>query len=169
MSYKVYPTAYQKDVADAFKSGAIKIKTTGPSSAAAGASYDGTYDSLEVAPTFTLSSPRDRAFLIHECTHAHLDIQNFGPSSRFEQEAVAYLAEAMFLEASGDPPLGPEAIRVLSHRIARSLLSSGAYAVSSADATALVAEVAKHPHYKSKTYFINSNGFRRDLLHNLLR
>jgi hypothetical protein len=166
-TFKVYPSAYHKDVADAIDSGEIKVRTRGASSAASGASYDMNYDSLELSPTFSATAPRDQGFLVHECTHAHLDIQEIGMHSAHENEAVAYLAEAIFLEALGRPPLGSETIRVVSHGIAR-LVLGGTYSVSSADAAALTAEVAKHPHYAT-TVSYNSNGFKRSLVHRILR
>jgi hypothetical protein len=166
-SFKVYPSAYQKDVADAIASGEIKVRTKGASSAAAGASYDMNYDSLELSPMFRLTSSRDQAFLIHECTHAHLDIQNTGAHAGHENEAVAYLAEAVFLEAAGQPALGPETIRTVSHRLARLVLAR-TYMIPPADATALVSEVSKHPNY-STTAKYNSNGFNRSLIHRILR
>src|SRR6266850_7997865 len=111
-TFKVYPTAYKIDVADAIASEEIKIRKKGGSSLAAGASYDMNFDSLELSPTFSILAARDQAFLVHECTHAHLDIQNIGTHSGHQDEAVAYLAEAIFLEAAGQPPLGSETIRV---------------------------------------------------------
>jgi hypothetical protein len=164
---KVYPSAYTKDVADAIASGAIKVRMKGAGGPAAGASYDTNYDSLELSPTFSITSSRDQAFIVHECTHAHLDIQHMGWHSAHADEAVAYLAEAIFLEASTQPPLGSEAIRIVAHRIAKTVLG-GLYLIPAADCTALTAEVAKDPHYASTTKY-NSNGFDRNLLLKLLR
>jgi hypothetical protein len=166
-TFRVYPSAYQRDVADAVNSGAIKVRTKGSGSAAAGASYDMAYDSFELSPSFSVTNTRDQGFLVHESTHAHLDIQNLGSHSASENEAVGYLAEATFLEAAGAPPLGTEAIRVEAHRIAKTLLA-GVYKVPAADVTSLTAEVAKDPHYAS-TVTYNSNGFNRDLIHRILR
>ena len=165
--YKVYPSAYQRDVAGAVASGEIKVRTKGASSPAAGASYDRNYDSFELSPSFTITKRRDQGFLVHESTHAHLDIQSIGSHSGHEDEAVAYLAEAMFLEAAGAPPLGSEAIRVVAHRIAKSMLG-GVYFVPGADVKALTAEVRKNPHYATQVTY-NSNGFKRGIIHMLLR
>jgi len=164
-TYKVYPTAYQKDVADAIDSGEIKVGTGVPSGAAA--SYYAEYDRLELSPSFSISNSHDQAFLVHECTHAHLDIQNLGKLSGHENEAVAYLAEAMYLEASGNPPISTIAIRVVSHRIAKDVLS-GTYTVPAKDAAELVTEVAADPHYSS-TILFESNGFNRSLFRSILR
>ena len=166
-SFRVYPTAYQKDVADAIASGAVMVRTKGASSPAAGASYSINYDSLELSPAFHIGSIRDQAFLIHECTHAHLDIQCTGIQSAHENEAVAYLAEAIFLETLKQPPLGTESIRIVSHRLANMVLA-GTYTVSRVDTDALVSEVSKHSHYATTVNYI-SNGFKRGLVQQILR
>jgi hypothetical protein len=165
-TYKVYPSAYRKDVADAIDSEDIKLGSG--VAKGAGAQYYVDLDRMELRPGFTVTDWRDQAFLIHECTHAHLDIQNFGKHSGHENEAVAYLAEALYLEASGKPPLGPQAIRVVAHRIARGLLASGNYAVAPTDVTDLVTEVAADPGYSSTVYYV-SDGFNRTLFRNVLR
>ena len=95
-TYKVYPSAYRKDVADSIDSDDIKVRLKGSGSAAAGAGYDYLYDSLELSPSFSVTNPRDQGFLVHECTHAHLDIQGTGSHSAHEDEAVSYLAELGF-------------------------------------------------------------------------
>jgi hypothetical protein len=166
-TFKVYPSAFQKDVANAVDSGEIKVRTKGTRSPVAGASYDMNYDSLELSPAFSIASPRDQAFLVHECTHAHLDIQNTGRQSGHENEAVCYLAEAVFLEAARQPPLGLEAIRVVSHCLAKKVLN-GAYCIAPTDAKALTDEVAKNPYYSTKVFY-NSNGFNRSWIHKILR
>jgi hypothetical protein len=166
-TFKVYPSAYQKDVADAIDSGEIKVRTKGASGPTAGASYDMKYDSLELSPTFSIASPSDQAFLVHECTHAHLDIQNSGSHSGHENEAVGYLAEAVFLEAAGQPPLSRAAIRMVSHSLAKKVLS-GTYWISPTDAKRLTGEVVKDPTYSTKVLY-NSNGFNRSWIHKVLR
>jgi hypothetical protein len=165
-TYKVYPSAYRKDVADAIDSGAIKLGSA-PASGA-GATYYVDMDRLELQPGFTIAGWMDQALLIHECTHAHLDIQNFGKHSGHENEAVAYLAEALYLEASGKPPVSTHAIRAVSHRIAKGLLASGNYAVAPTDVTDLVAQVAAEPSYSSKVFYV-SDGFNRTFVRNVLR
>ena len=73
----------------------------------------------------------------------------------------------MFLEASGNRPLGTEAIRVVAHDIARRVLA-GTYYVPAADSTRLVREVASHPLYATTTLY-RSNAFNRSLIHRILR
>lgn len=165
-TFKVWPGAYQTDVANAVATEEIKVRLQG-AGAGAGAAYDMAYDSLELSPTFRIANVRDQAYLVHECTHAHLDIRATGSHSSHANEAVAYLAEAIFLESQKQPPLGTQKIRAESHRIAR-LVLAGAYQVKPTDAAALTAEVARHPHYASKAHY-HSNGFKRGIIHQLLR
>jgi hypothetical protein len=164
MWFRVYPSAYQKDVADAIDSEAIKLG--GAVKSGAGASYYMGFDTLDVRPGFSISNVSDQAYLVHECTHAYLDIQNTGLHSSHQDEATAYIAEAMFLEAQGKPPLGPQTIRTIAHGIAKGLLKGG-YTVAPADVTALTTAIAAHPTYKAPTY--DSNGFRRNLFKNWIR
>ena len=163
--YKVYPTAYQKDVADAIDSGEIVIGTA--VSKGAGATYILNFDSLELSHGFSLSTSEEKGLLVHECTHAHLDIQNFGSHSGHENEAVAYVAEAVFLEAAGYPPISTHPIRVISHGIAKKLLA-GAYSVGAADSATLVAAVAAEPQYSSKALYM-SDGFNRSIVSKVVR
>ena len=166
-TYKVYPTAYQRDVADAIRRDDIVIRTRTPRAQLSGAVYDVNYDSLELSPQFAIGNWRDQAFLIHECTHAHLDMRNLGAHSAHEDEAVAYLAEAVFVEAAAQRPLGPEPIRVVAHEIARRVLA-GTYYVPAADSTRLVRQVAAHPLYAGTTVY-RSNRFNRSWIHTILR
>ena len=163
-SFKVYPSAYQNDVADAIDSEAIKL--AGAVKSGAGASYYMGFDTLDLRPGFSISNSSDQAYLVHECTHAHLDMQNTGVHSSHEDEAAAYIAEAMYLEALGKPPLGPQPIRTIAQGIAKGLLAGG-YAVGGADVVILTAVIAAHPIYKEPTY--DSNGFRRNFLKNWIR
>lgn len=168
LRYKVYPSAYYADVANAIRSGDIKIHLKKENSRDVPGSYDPGFDSLDVVPDFNIGDWQDQAYLVHECTHAHLDIQNLGRCSGYENEAVAFLAEAVFLEASHKQPLGTQSIRTVSHRLAKDLLLNSVYTVPQSAAAELVAEVKKHPHYSSKVYFI-SNGFNRSMFQNLAR
>lgn len=165
---RVYPTAYSKDVADRIDSGAIKLLVGKGISAGAGATYDMVYDTLAVSATFSVASPSDQAFLVHECTHAHIDIQNIGSHSAFDSEATAYLAEALFLEASAQPPLSSHKVRTTAQAIAKSMLATSAYIVAPADASLLVSAVKAEPLYAGRKPY-DSNGFKRGVVQNLLR
>src|SRR5262249_44605772 len=96
--YRVYPSAYSKDVANALISGAIKVKTQQSLQQGAVASYDQRLDRMDFGPGFDLGDYHSQGDLVHECTHAHLDIQGIGLHPCEQDEAVAYVAEAVFLE-----------------------------------------------------------------------
>ena len=168
LRYKIFPKDYSSSLYLALQSDNILIRTKGAAGPSAGASYDPSYDSFELRPNFSISNWRDQGFFIHESTHAIVDMRNIGPHSGHEDEAVAYLAEAIFLESSKKSPLGNQSIRMISHSIAKGILSSRQIKVSDADAKKLVSEVAQHPMYQS-TALYNSNRFKRDLIHRLLR
>jgi hypothetical protein len=170
LKYKVYPSGYQNDVADLFDSGEIKIRTDVKLPASSGAQYDLNYDCLQVSPAFSLSSSTDCALLVHECTHALTDYQKLGANLVWEYEAVAYLAEAVWLAAAAKPPISTSPVRTIAYGIAGRLLAGG-YIVPYADTTALVGEVAKTPLYASKVNFISSGigSANRTLIQNILR
>ena len=94
-------------------------------------------------------------------------MRNLGAHSAHLDEAVAYLAEAVFVEASGHQPLGPEAIRVVAHEIARRVLA-GTYYVPAADSTRLVRAVAADRLYTGTTVY-RSNRFNRSFIERVLR
>lgn len=164
-TFRVYPTAYQIDVADAIASGALKLGDM--VSDGAGASYNMDTDIINLRPGFSISDPSDQAFLVHECTHAHLDIQSSGKHSGHEDEAASYIAEAMFLEAAGQKQIGSQPVRNIAHPIARKLLA-GRYAVEEADILALTAAVAAVETYAKKPVY-RSNGFNRSMFYNWVR
>lgn len=96
-----------------------------------------------------------------------MDIQNLGDHSRYEGEAVGYLAEAIYLQASGSGPmvgsgdLMIDMVRSKSQIIANKILS-GSYAVSAGDAADLTNMISISLHYgldKKKIHL--SNGFDR--------
>ena len=168
LRYKISSKEYSDALYSALQTDEIIIRTKGATGPAAGASYDHSYDSFELKPNFSISNWRDQGFFIHESTHAVLDMKNIGPHSGHEDEAVAYLAEAIFLESAKKSPLGDQSIRLISQSIAKGLLASHQKKVSDADAKKLVREVAKHPMYQSSTLY-NSNRFNRSLIHRILR
>lgn len=165
--YNIRPSDYTL-VANAIRDGDIIVRTEGVRGHDAGAAYDFHYDSLELPSGFTLTSSRNKAFIVHECTHAILDIRNFGRFSNYENEAVAYLAEAIFLVASSQPVLGSSNIRSISRRIAEDFVRSLSRTIPSRDFLQLVTAISRHPHYESSTN-IRSNRFNRSLIHEIFR
>lgn len=166
--YTIAPKEYRYGLYGAIQKDDIIIRTKGASGPKAGASYDYSYDSFELTPNFNITNWSDQAFFIHECTHAVIDMKNIGKHSAHEDEAMAYMAEALFLEAAKKPPLGKQSIRKLAHQIAKQMLKAHKKKVPNADAGKLVKEIAKHPMYKT-TALYNSNRFNRGFIHWLLR
>ncbi|MGN6280571.1 hypothetical protein [Frateuria sp.] len=178
--YKIWPGAYRTDVADAVARGDIKIGSAVNKDAAA--SYRQDQDRLEIAPTANFSSTHDQGLILHECTHAILDMRAIGTHSGFEDEAVAYLAQAFFLTRTlGDARATPDIPVPLSEntkngsgiyreakRIAAKALRTGAYGIEEEDAANLVLLVTRHPHYQDAGEY-PSNRFRRTFLNNLVR
>jgi len=159
LRYKVSPTVYQKELAEAIATEAIEVRTQGSGTAAAAATYNPERKSLELHPSFNLLNLWHQAVLVHEATHACLDIQMIGAHPGHENEAVAYLAEAIFLGSAGVAPLPADPIRTVSHRIAKSVLSGNPW-VTDRDAAQLAWEVAKNPHYARK-FVYSSTGLRK--------
>ena len=171
--FRVYPRAYQVDVAEALNSRQILIHFK-RSLGGAGAQYDFLYDSFEVDRAFDpIRIPAHSAILVHEATHAHMDIQGIGQVRDNVAEAVAYLAEAVFQRAKKAPALttpGTNSValcRQEAYRIAGTILN-GTYAIPQRDVTALIDAVNRTPGAVSRPIFI-SNGFNRDPLHDFLR
>ena len=171
--FRVYPRAYQVDVAGAVNARQILIHFRN-NLGGAGAQYDFEYDTFEVDrafdPTLNLAHA---AILVHEATHAHMDIQGIGPRRDNEAEAVAYLSEAVFLRAQRAAALiipGTNRVplcRQVAFRIAATILA-GTYAVSPRDVKALIAAVDHTPGAVPRLLFI-SNGFNRDWVHRHFR
>ena len=168
LRYAISPKEYRVAFVRNVQFEKIIIRTKEFKNSSAGASYDYGFDLFELSPKFSISNWRDQALLIHECTHAVIDMKKIGHHSGHEDEAVAYLAEAIFLESSKKPALTKQAIRTESHKIAQSILNSGNKKVPDTDAQKLVAEVARHPMYKSNPMY-NSNRFEGGISHTIMR
>jgi hypothetical protein len=172
LRYKVWPGGYQKHVADAIaspdESKNIHMKaSSGLIPTGASASYYAEWDAIAVLPSFNILDPSDQTYFVHECTHALIDIQNLGVVDYHENEAVGFVAEALFSFAAGYTPVGSDPIRLASQAIAKTLLA-GSYAVPAADATSLVSTIRISPHYAGRTP-IMSNAFMRSAKNNFLR
>ena len=180
-SYRIWPGIYRKDVADALCRGDIKIGTMRQRGHIA-ASYQASLDFLSLLDTINLASLHDQGVILHECTHAALDMQALGYHSLAENEAVAYLAQAIFLvRSSGEllceidshvPPKqnaanGADIYRVAA-RIARDLLGTRSYRVPDEDADSLINIIATHPNYANKPK-MRSDRFNRSALETVAR
>jgi len=54
-------------------------------------------DQIRFPLGFSLNSIFSKSLVIHECTHAHIDNQGIGDHSFYEEEAVCYLAQYIYL------------------------------------------------------------------------
>lgn len=159
-TYNVYPSAYRVDVADYIKDEKIEVERGKIDNLETNAEYKyggWSHDTLVFSNGFDISNHIDQGYVIHECTHAYIDIQNIGVHSKFEDEATAWLAEAVYLCALGkakkDIPL-----RVKCSEAAQKILS-GQYTVEKDYSVPIIREVAKV--YNHTTTKIYSNGVWR--------
>lgn len=159
--FKVYPSAYRKDVADALKSRDLIIRTQQTIPGGASGAYNDRMDTLDFSHGFDLADYHSQATFVHECTHAHLDMQTFGLHSLEDEEAVAHIAEAVFLKAQQRKPRNPSSpVWLASQPIAKRVLA-GTYWLENSDVGALLQELHKEPAYRGK--MVVSNGFKRSL------
>ena len=164
--YKVYPSAYKIDVANFIRDEVIEVKRDNISSQnymESDAEYKSggwSHDTLVFIPTFNITTPINQGIVIHECTHAHIDIQNIGSHSRFEDEATSWLAQAVYLcalkkyETKNKPLLEKcedAAIKILS----------GQYWVEKDYSVPIIREVAKVYKEANSTTRLYSNGVWR--------
>ena len=166
---RIKPVDYSQRLYRAIQRDDIIIRTKGAAGPQAGASYDVGYDSFELKPNFSITNWRDQGFFIHESTHAVIDLKKIGKHSAFQDEAVAYFAEALFLEALGMSPLSSHHIRKISHEIAKDFLKGKTAAVPLKKIKELEKEVKKVPMYRNGRREYNSNGFDRPWYKTLLR
>jgi hypothetical protein len=157
--YKVYPPAYKKDLVQAIKNDDILLCTGHTLAPFCGAEYSYTFDRVNLRVGFDLRNSRHQADLVHELTHAHLDMQSFGIHPMVENEAMAYVAEAVFPEAQGKSPLDSTDIRKASQAIAKEILKGGHRWKLSDDDMEPLLEALKVPQYAGR--ILNSNGFNR--------
>ena len=179
--YKIWPDGYRKNVASALASGDIKIGSAVNDKAAA--TYRQDQDRLEISLTTNFASTEALGLILHECTHAIIDMSAIGIHSGYEDEAVAYIAEALFLARTegqdrGTPhdpvPLSAnspdgEGIRKEARRIAEKALRNNTYCFDVKDGANLVLLISEHPHYIERSKRYPSNRFHRNLFYNFLR
>jgi hypothetical protein len=180
MGTKIWPDAYRTGVANAVASGEIRQGTTVNDDASA--TYRQVEDRLEILSTFSFSSLHDLGLLLHECTHAILDMRAFGAHSGHFDETIAYLAQALFLvHARGNASTVPDkprpdipnrrdgaAIYYEAGRIAAKAVRNRAYRIPDDDVRSLMRIVASNPVYRDAVTY-ESNRFRRSIVHGAMR
>ena len=157
--YKVYPRAYRFDVYNAIKKKDVEIVLDSDLLLSPeAAKYKSRYlffadDRICISPIFSINNMLDQGYLIHECTHAHIDNQSIGKHSYHENEAVGYVAHAVFLKARSKATktlLPSNKIRIfnIAFRIAERVLA-GSYKVDNFDANELKKAISVHPTYSA--------------------
>lgn len=66
----------------------------------ADAAYDPDQDKINLRSATVLATPAGRAAVVHECTHAQIDLRGIATPLRSE-EGAAFIAEAWYLQACG--------------------------------------------------------------------
>jgi hypothetical protein len=150
---RIWPRAYH-DVADAITAGKIRVGSN--LSAGNAAQYDMTFAVMDVSEDLNVLDERHRAVVFHEATHAHLDMLAFGEHSGYENEAMGYIAEALYTLAAKGRDVPSHPIRVVAKPIAAKVYA-GMYAIPQADVAALTAAISAVPAYNRMPRY-TSNG-----------
>ncbi len=165
LAYKIYPAGYARDVAGCIKSGKIRInrRFSDWGRGDTGGSYMPGDDKYSLSAAFDLKQVYYQIILVHESTHAVQDYQKLGMVKRSEAEAVAYVAEAVYVQAKGLAPIKdpathrPDPIRVAADNVATAILG-GQYEVNANLAATVTAAIARSTHYGSAPPFLNFDG-----------
>ena len=155
--YKVYPSCYKVDIKNAIKNEDIEVKTESFKGRLIAQYKDDMWvllcdDDLVVSEKLNMASIVERSYILHECTHAHLDNQKHGKMQRDLNEAICYTAQHAWLMAfdRANPnhkvtmPKG--AIHAAAHAIGQTIIA-GTYAVDPRLANDLRNAIKKDPDY----------------------
>lgn len=163
-AYTVYPTGFTKDLADCLNAGKLKIKRrfSDLGFGDTGGSYMPDADHYSISAAFSIKVNKNRIILAHESTHALLDWQRLGKIPDPDSEAVAYIAEAIYIRAMGwtpllDPATGiPHPIRAAADLAAAAVLA-GTYDLTMNQGASVEAAIKASSHYgpKSTAFFIS--------------
>lgn len=157
--YPVWPEGYKNHIARAVTNRIILIAKYDRLPNEVVARYSHNYNVLMPRSHFDITNWWHQALLIHECIHALMDYCNFGAYSTRDSEAVAYIAEAVFLKASGKSPPTTLDVREKCKPIADAILG-GAYYVPENLASALTTAIAAESRIPNDN--INSNGLQKN-------
>lgn len=168
---RIWPGIFRSNLPDALLRRKILCKTTMFIEDGAGASYDSQADIVKLRKGFNVSNIPDQGVLIHELTHAFLDMQMIPGLMRKTYEAVGYLTQATFLEMNGYNPLGNvKDILLAAQSIAVKTIIPGRYKITEDDAQRLEGVIARNPLYrKDPSNPVISNGFTRNARDSLVR
>jgi hypothetical protein len=163
-TYLVYPTGFTKDLADCLTAGKLKVKRrfSDLGFGDTGGSYMPDADHYSISAAFSIKVNKNRIILAHESTHALLDWQRLGKIPDPDSEAVAYIAEAIYVRTMGwtplvDPATGaPHPIRAAADAAAQAVLAGG-YDLTANQGAAVESAVRASSHYgpKAADFFIS--------------
>jgi len=153
--HRISPSAYKRDVLNAIKNDDIEVEISSDLSKASAAAYQsGLFmwwdDRLKFPPEFSLQFVQNQGIVIHECTHAFFDFRNIGEHSLYANEATAYIAQYLFLQASGHLTAARRKRLIGFRRNAAQIASgilSGHSRVPDRAADNLIRLIASHPNY----------------------
>ena len=155
--HKVYPSCYRVDIKNAIENEDIEVKTEKFKGRLVAQYKDDMWiwlcdDDLVVSEKLNMASIVERSYILHECTHAHLDNQKLGDMPRDLNEAICYSAQHAWLMAfdRANPshkvvmPQGD--IHAAAHAIGRQIIA-GAYSVDAQLANNLRNKIKCDPDY----------------------
>lgn len=124
------------------------------------AEYDSVYDVLYVG--FTELKNTKAALLLHECVHAAMDAHGWNVNVT-TSEALAYIAQAMYLQLAFATNLDGGPFHVAANSIASTLLGRGTPSADQVIALrdALLADADYKDSYYAKAHFNGIHGFWR--------
>jgi len=155
--YKVYPSCYKVDIKNAIENSDIELRVKRLSGRVMARYWDSVLfwdDELVLSEKFNIANTLDQSYLVHECTHAHLDNQNLGQMQRDLNEAICYTAQHVWLMAVVNANTGRLAmpkgrIHAAAHNIGKQILGgqSNQYNVDPLLAQALRDAIRSDPEY----------------------
>lgn len=152
--YIVSPFCYRVDIRKAIENHDIEIKAKQLSGRVVAKYWDDVLfwdDEITLSTKFNISNPVDQSYLIHECTHAHLDYRNLGQMQTVLNEAICYTAQHVWLKAAvnANPRVAiPQGItHAAAHNIAKQILGGkiNQYIVNPQLAKALMEAIRSDP------------------------
>ena len=150
-------------VAHAVAVGNISISVGGNLHPGAEANYDPDSDTITLPNANYGTTVLGQAGILHECTHAFVDMENRKHSMDSASEAAGYIAYAMYLCYALDSI--PDSILpygLIAMDIAVSLVNDGGGLVSLADEMKLRQAIAADPHYKKYQHMTLTSPFAAD-------
>jgi len=121
------------------------------------ASYDPVHNKIHLRSATVLHNPLGRGAVVHECTHAQVDLRALGTTPIRSEEGAAFIAHAWYHLACGESvvsvaPGFPMAVEPIAIGIRNRVLAGGSQEVTANEINAvrrIVAEQYPNGHYRS--------------------